>query len=114
MSNQSSRSLLKAENWSGSAPLQVRNVDEHVDIGSLLPACSGLHPQTEAGMGARGRYQDTHACHRDSSDVLALQNGTKLPWIWSESGKYAQEVPFGGDLWGPPGAQPTGVTQMCH
>ena len=38
MSIQSCRSLLKAENWSGSAPLQVFKVEEHVDIGPLLTA----------------------------------------------------------------------------
>ena len=38
-------SSFKAENWSGSAPLQVFNMDEHVDIGPLLTAWSRLHPR---------------------------------------------------------------------
>ena len=53
---------LKAENWSGSAPLQVFNVDEHVDIGPLLTVWSRLHPQAEAIMGAWGRNQGTNKC----------------------------------------------------
>ena len=36
MSIQSCCRSLKAESWSGSAPLQVFNVDEHVDLGPLL------------------------------------------------------------------------------
>ena len=36
----SSGSLPKAENWSGSAALQVVKVEEHVDVGPLLTAWS--------------------------------------------------------------------------
>ena len=57
---QSCRSLLKADIWSGNAPLQVFNVDEHVDIGPLLTVWSRLQPQVEAIMGAWGRNQDTN------------------------------------------------------
>ena len=56
MSGQSCRSVLKAENWSGSAPggapLQVLIVDEHVDIVPLLTAWSRLQPR-EPGGGSR-------------------------------------------------------------
>ena len=64
MSIQSSSSSLKVENWSGSAPLQVFNVDEHVDLGPLLPVSSWsrLHPQADAVMGAWGRNQNTGEC----------------------------------------------------
>ena len=62
MSIQSCRSLLKAEIWSGSAPLQVFNMDEHVDIWPLLTVWSRLHPQAEAIMGAWERNQDTSEC----------------------------------------------------
>ena len=86
MSTQSCSTSLKAENWTGSAPLQLQvlNVDEHVGIGPLLTVWSRLHPQAEAIMGAWGRKQDTHECERDLSDILGLQEGTKytkLPWI---------------------------------
>ena len=40
MSNQSYGSQPKAENWSASAPWQVVNVEEHVDIGHLLTVWS--------------------------------------------------------------------------
>ena len=76
--------LLKAENCSVSAPLQVFNVDGNVDIGLLLTVWSRLHPQAEAVMGAWGRNQETNDCYRDLSDILRLQEGTKyikLPWI---------------------------------
>ena len=59
---QSCRCLLKAEIWSGSAPLQTFNVDEHVDVGPLLTVWSRLHPQAEAIMGGRGRNQDKSEC----------------------------------------------------
>ena len=59
ISTQSCRSLLKADIWSGSAPLQMFNVDKHVDIGPLFTVWSRLHPQAEAIMGAWGRDQDT-------------------------------------------------------
>ena len=52
MSTQSCRSLLEAKKWSGSAPLQVFNMHEHVDIGPFLTVWSRLHPQAEAIMGA--------------------------------------------------------------
>ena len=54
MSIQSCRSLLKAENWSGSASLQLFTVDERVDIGPLLTVWSRLHPQAEVIRGALG------------------------------------------------------------
>ena len=59
MSIQSCRSSLKAEIWSGSAPLQVFNVDEHADIGTVLTIWSRLYPQAEAIMGAWGQNQET-------------------------------------------------------
>ena len=64
MSTQSCWSLLKAGNRSGSAPLQVFNVDEHVDIGPRLTFCSRPHPQAAAGavMETWGRIQDTNEC----------------------------------------------------
>ena len=72
MLTQSCRGSLKVENWSGSAPLQVFNVDEHVDIGPLLKAWSRLHPQAEAVMGAWGRIQDTNECPVPASWPVAL------------------------------------------
>ena len=51
---QSCSSSLKAENCSGSAPLQVSEVEEHVDIGLLWTAWSRLKPQAEAVTGAWG------------------------------------------------------------
>ena len=62
MSIQSCGCSTQTENWSGSTPLQVFNVDKHVDIGPLLPVCSRLHPEAEAIMGAWGRNQDTNEC----------------------------------------------------
>ena len=59
MSVQSCSSLLKEENWSGSAPVEVFYADEHVDIGPLLTAWIRLHPQAEAVMGSWGRIQYT-------------------------------------------------------
>ena len=50
MSSQSSRSLLEAGTWSGSAPLQAFNLEEHVDIGPLVTVWSRLHTQAEAVM----------------------------------------------------------------
>ena len=86
MSIQSCSGSLKAENRSGSTPLQVLNVDEHVDIGPLvlLTVWSRLHPKAEAVMGAWGRNQETNDCYRDLSNILRLQEGTKyikLLWI---------------------------------
>ena len=57
--NQSCRSLLKAENWAGSAPWQVFQVEAHVDIGPLLTVWSKLDPQATAGKEAWGPTQDT-------------------------------------------------------
>ena len=62
MSIQSCRRLLKVKIWSGSAPLQVFNVDELVDIGPLLTVWSRLHPPAEAIMAAWGRNQDLNEC----------------------------------------------------
>ena len=55
-------SLLEAENWSGSAPLQVVHVEEHVDTGPLRTAWSRFNSQAEAVTGTLGPMQDTYQC----------------------------------------------------
>ena len=62
MSIESCRRLLKAENWSGSAPLQVFQMEEDAKIGPLYTAWSRLCPHAEAVMKARGQVQDTNEC----------------------------------------------------
>ena len=62
MSIQSCSRSLKVESWLGTAPLQVFQEEEHVDIWRSGQAGAGLKPQAEAVTGALGRMHHTHEC----------------------------------------------------